>query len=105
MKKLIEKFRRDTWWMGLFLGLVVPAITFAVFLGLFALALHFAPRTAAVDVFDIHTICKIILISMVPSVFVMRYYLLKLKYDYTGRGILLMTFLIAIIFTVLNFMY
>lgn len=105
MKKLIEKLRRDSWGMGIFLGLVVPAITFAVFLGLFALALHLAPRTEAIDVFDIHTICKIILISMVPSVFVMRYYLLKLKYDYTGRGILLMTFLIAVVFTILNFMY
>ena len=103
MKKLIEKLRRDSWGMGVFLGLVVPAITFAIFLGLFALALHLAPRTEAIDVFDINTICKIVLLSMVPSVFVMRYYLLKLKYDYTGRGILLMTFLIAIVFTILNF--
>ena len=55
MKKLIEKLRRDSWGMGIFLGLVVPAITFAIFLGLFALALHLAPRTEAVDVFDINT--------------------------------------------------
>ena len=103
MKKLIEKLRRDSWGMGIFLGLVVPAITFAIFLGLFALALHLAPRTEAIDVFDINTICKIVLLSMVPSVLVMRYYLLKLKYDYTGRGILLMTFIIAIVFTILNF--
>ncbi len=105
MKKIIEKLRRDSWGMGIFLGTVVPVITFGVFLGLFALALAAAPRTEAVDVFDINTICKIVLLSMVPSVFVMRYYLLKLKYDYTGRGILLMTFIIAVIFTVLNFVF
>jgi len=105
MKKIIEKFRRDSWGMGIFLGIVVPALTFGVLLGLFALALAAAPRTEAIDVFDINTICKIVLLSMVPSVFVMRYYLLKLKYDYTGRGILLMTFLIAIVFTVLNFAF
>lgn len=103
MKKIIEKLRRDTWGMGIFLGTVVPALTFGVLLGLFAIALAAAPRTEAIDVFDINTICKIVLLSMVPSVFVMRYYLLKLKYDYTGRGILLMTFIIAVIFTVLNF--
>ena len=105
MKKIIEKLRRDSWGMGIFLGTVVPVITFGVFFGLFALALASAPRTEAVDVFDINTICKIVLLSMVPSVFVMRYYLLKLKYDYTGRGILLMTFIIAVIFTVLNFVF
>lgn len=105
MKKLIEKLRRDSWGMGIFLGTVVPALTFGVLLGLFAAALAAAPRTEARDVFDINTICKIVLLSMVPSVFVMRHYLLKLKYDYTGRGILLMTFLIAVVFTVLNFVF
>ena len=105
MKKIIEKLRRDSWGMGIFLGTVVPAITFAVFFGIFALVLSAAPKTSAADIFSIDVICKIVLLSMVPSVWVLRYYLKELKYDYTGRGILLATFIIAIVFTALNFIH
>lgn len=99
MKKLLEKLRRDSWGMGILLGAGVPAITFGILYAIFA-----GIMAAAGHSMDKDLICKVILLSVVPSVFVMRYYLLKLKYDYTGRGILLMTFVIAIIFCVLEFL-
>ncbi|MCQ2280818.1 MAG: hypothetical protein MJZ49_08485 [Bacteroidales bacterium] len=102
MNKWIEKFRRDSWGMGIFLGTIVPALTFAVLFGLFTAVLAIAGIEFA-KMFDIDLVCKLVLLSMVPSVFIMRYYLLKLKYDYTGRGILVVTFVVAIVFCVLQF--
>ncbi len=84
--------------MGILLGGGVPAITFGILYAIFS-----GIMAAAGHEMDIDLICKVILLSVVPSVFIMRYYLLKLKYDYTGRGILLMTFVIAIIFCILQF--
>jgi len=36
------------------------------------------------------------LICIFSNLFLIRYYLLRLKFDYTGRGILLATFIMAI---------
>ena len=101
MRELLEKLRRDSWTMGITLGILVPALTFGVLYGLVYLVLTVAGKP--LDVMNLDLIKKFILLSIVPSVFVIRYYLLKLKFDLTGRGILLMTFLIGIGFAVLEF--
>ncbi len=101
MRNLIEKLRRDSWLMGILLGSIVPALTFGVVYGLVALVLFLFGKP--MDTLSLDLVKKFILLSIVPSVFVMRYYLLKLKYDLTGRGILLVTFVIAIGFTILQF--
>ena len=101
MRELLEKLRRDSWLMGISLGICVPALTFGILYGLVYLILVAFGKP--LDILNLDLIKKFILLSIVPSVFVMRYYLLKLKYDLTGRGILLVTFLIAIGFAVLEF--
>lgn len=101
MRELLEKLRRDSWTMGITLGICIPALTFGVLYGLVYLILVAFGKP--LDILNLDLIKKFILLSIVPSVFVMRYYLLKLKYDLTGRGILLVTFLIAIGFAVLEF--
>lgn len=103
MRNLLEKLRRDSWTMGITLGVLVPALTFGLLYGLVYLILTVAGKP--LDVLSLDLIKKLILLSIVPSVFVIRYYLLKLKFDLTGRGILLMTFLIAIGFAVLEFAF
>ena len=103
MRKLLEKFRRDSWGMGIFLGAVVPALTFGILYGLIALILVLAGKNPT-ETLNINVCEKLMLLSVVPSVFIMRYYLLKLKYDYTGRGILLVTFIFALAFVVLTFL-
>ena len=103
MRELLEKLRRDSWTMGVTLGICIPALTFGVLYGLVYLILVAFGKP--LDILNLDLIKKFILLSIVPSVFVMRYYLLKLKYDLTGRGILLVTFLIAIGFAVLEFAF
>ena len=99
----MEKLRRDSWGMGILLGIFVPALTFGVLYGFVYLVLTAFGKP--LDILNLDLIKKFILLSIVPSVFVIRYYLLKLKFDLTGRGILLVTFLIAIGFAVLEFAF
>ena len=103
MRELLEKLRRDSWTMGVTLGICIPALTFGVLYGLVYLILTAFGKP--LDILNLDLVKKFILLSIVPSVFVMRYYLLKLKYDLTGRGILLITFLIGIGFAVLEFAF
>jgi hypothetical protein len=94
---MIDKLRQDSFWMGLLLGSVIPALIF----GLLELIIYFLPHQ--VKDANVFTLQRLILISIIPNVLLLRYYLLKLKYDLTGRGILAVTFVIAIFFVVIEF--
>lgn len=85
----MEKLRRDSIWLGLLIGIIFPGILFGV---LFTLSTLFAPEGKDYLI----KLPTIILISIFPNLFSLRYYLVKLKYDRTGRGILLVTFIFAI---------
>ena len=102
MRKILEKLRRDSWGMGIFLGSFVPAVTCGILVGIIALIAVIIGAKPA-DILTIELIKKLILLSIVPSVFIMRHYLLKLKFDLTGRGILIITFVIGILFAILEF--
>jgi len=94
---MMEKLRRDNMWMGTALGILVPLLLFGILYGI----LYFIEmKTGNMEKI---TSQKILLLSILPNVFLLRYYLLKLKHDLTGRGILLATFLHAILFAVLEF--
>jgi hypothetical protein len=94
---MIDKFRQDSFWMGLFLGTLIPALIF----GLLELIILFLPQQIRDG--NVFTLQRMILISIIPNLFLLRYYLLKLKYDLTGRGILAITFVIAILFIIIEF--
>lgn len=97
MGRIIDTLRRDSLGMGILIGTLCPALIFGLIeLILFIIGKNFE-RIAVIE------IQKIILLSVIPNLFILRHYLLKLKYDLTGRGILLSTFLIAILFTILEF--
>ena len=95
---MIDKLRRDSFWMGLILGALIPALIF----GLLELIIFFLPHQIIYA--NVFTLQRLILISIIPNIFLLRYYLLKLKYDLTGRGILAVTFVFAIIFIVIEFL-
>ena len=95
---MINKLRQDSFWMGLILGSLIPAIIF----GLFELIIYFLPHQIRDS--NVFTLQRLILISIIPNVLLLRYYLLKLKYDLTGRGILAITFVIGIIFAIIHFL-
>ncbi|MDR0207501.1 MAG: hypothetical protein LBI45_09640 [Bacteroidales bacterium] len=95
---MINKLRQDSFWMGLILGLLIPAIIF----GLFEFIIYFLPHQIRDS--NVFTLQRLILISIIPNVLLLRYYLLKLKYDLTGRGILAVTFIIGILFAIIHFL-
>jgi len=95
---MIDKLRQDSFWMGLILGLLVPAIIF----GTLELIIFFLPQE--IKTANVFTLQRLILISIIPNVLLLRYYLLKLKYDLTGRGILAITFVVGIIFVIIHFL-
>ena len=97
MGRIIDTLRRDSLWMGILIGILCPALIFGLIeLIIFIIGKNFE-RVAVIE------IQKILLLSVIPNLFFFFHYLLKLKYDLTGRGILLATFLIAILFTILEF--
>ena len=87
--------------MGIIMGIAIPAILFGIIFGIIVLILAVSGKN--MNVFDMVSAQKLILLSIIPNVFILRYYLLKLKFDLTGRGILLITFVIGILFAVLEF--
>jgi len=95
---MINKLRKDSFWMGLLLGFLIPALIF----GLLELIIYFLPHQ--IKDANVFTLQRLILISIIPNVLLMRYYLLKLKYDLTGRGILAITFVIGILFIIIEFL-
>ena len=84
MKKL---FKRDNLLFGIILGAIVPWILFGI---LYLLNIWIS--------YSVHHDQPIIrtstlqLIAIVVNVFMIRQYLSKLKFDKTGRGVLLCTF-------------
>ena len=96
MGRIVEKLRKDSVWMGIFLGTVAPLLLF----GLLRLILFLLNKNRKNWVVSIQ---KLLIISILPNLFILRYYLLKLKYDLTGRGIVTVTFIIAVIFAILEF--
>lgn len=88
----MNKLRTDTIWMGLLLGTLLPALAFGIF---YLIGLGLDSSSGKLHVLPLKTIA---LISIFTNLFTMRYYLIKLKYDRTGRGILLMTFVMTLLY-------
>ena len=93
MGNFVDKLRKDSMPMGLFIGFICFGLLYAII----TLVQH---QTGALNMDRM--IQKLILLSVIPNVLLLRYYLVKLKYDLTGRGILLVTFAIALLFAVLE---
>jgi len=101
----MEKLRRDSYSVGILLGIVNPAVLFGIIYGIFALIVR-----ANAQMLDNNPnltkilIPKFILLAMIPSLFILRYYLLKLKFDKTGRGIIGATLAWAVVFLAAQFL-
>ena len=79
-------FIRDHYFLGILLGIILPAI--------FYLLLYLMDMSV-LAVFDEHMLQKqeyLILLSITINLFSIKYYFVNLKYDKTGRGVLLITF-------------
>lgn len=97
MSKFVDKLRRDSLPMGLFLGIVCPAALFGI---LYLVAFLVQQNTGNLNIDKMFQ--KMILLSIVPNVLLLRHYLVKLKYDLTGRGIVIVTFCLALVFAIME---
>lgn len=88
-------FNRDQFWFGLFVGLIFPAVLYLILYALDLLVL---------DLWNTHILARqeyLYILSLVVNLLTIRYYFVNLKFDKTGRGILLITFLLGIGYFVL----
>ncbi len=88
-------FQKDQFFLGILLGLVLPAI--------FYLALYLLDMVVF-SIFQTHMLDKqeyLYLLSLAINLLAIKYYFVNLKYDKTGRGILLITFALALAYFVL----
>lgn len=89
MKKLIK---RDSQGFGVIIGLILPIIAFG---------LIYVFNTLIMNLFNLDMFMRmstIKLLSIVVNVLPIRYYFLVLKYDLTGRGVLLVTFVYVVVY-------
>jgi len=87
--------KRDQYGAGLLLGLLLPALLYLVLFAIDFLVFRF---------FSTHILAKqdyLYILSLVVNLFTIRYYFVNLKYDKTGRGILIVTFAYALVYFIL----
>lgn len=89
---MFKILKKDSYWLGAILGIVVPGIIYVI---LHFLNLATASKTTGLPVFQESTVQ---ILSIVINALMLRYYLVNLKADKTGRGILLVTFIFTIAF-------
>ena len=80
-------FKKDDWTLGILIGLLLPL----VFYGLTILALSLWGRTQGLRDPPHPQVQG--LVGLAANLIAFRYYMVKLKYDRAGRGIILITFL------------
>lgn len=96
--------RKDSIGMGVVIGFVVPSVLFGILFAIFAVLVKANPDMLVNNPSLQRTIIpKLILISLIPSLLILRHYLLKLKYDKTGRGIIISTFVLGLVFVIVQF--
>ncbi len=84
--------KKDNWTLGILLGLFLPVIMYGLIYGIMLIL----GRTPAGS-FVLRD-STMMLLALFSNMLSFRYYMVKLKYDRTGRGILLITFAYAFVF-------
>jgi hypothetical protein len=82
--------KRDNIALGVLIGLVLPGL----FYGLLSLVAHFVETgTAWTRPFESD---RMMLLALIINVFPIKLYFITYKFDKTGRGVLLVTFLLMV---------
>jgi len=96
MKKL---FNQDNLLAGTVIGVIAPWICFGI---LYLLNMLF--RDVILKMPVLITTSTLLLISIVVDVFIMRQYMVKYKYEKTGKGLLVITFVYVIAYFVYEYL-
>lgn len=89
-RKIVNTLRTDSMLTGVVLGIALPLVAFGLLVGLNALLEVLSGKDEVIKM------ATIALVSIFANLFTLRHYLVKLKQDRTGRGIMLVTFVLAI---------
>ena len=84
-------FKKNSIWLGIAIGVVLPIIGY--------LSLTWLNTFISNSILERPAVFRestIQVISIFLNVFPFRYYMLKAQLDYTGRGILLVTFIVGL---------
>ncbi|MBR4452959.1 MAG: hypothetical protein IKS33_01730 [Bacteroidales bacterium] len=85
--------KKDTIVVGVVIGIIVPAILYGI---LYLLSVICAPQGKEL----LLPIDTMLLVAIFPNLFIIRHYLVKLQLDKIGRGILISTFVLAMVYFV-----
>jgi len=92
--QLKKWLNNDEYSLGVLLGLIIPVPTALVFTILIRLSqnyLHVFTRARDMDM---------LLLGLAVNLIVMRYYLVKRKFEKTGKGLLILTVVLIILFLI-----
>jgi hypothetical protein len=89
-------FKRNSMWFGILIGMLLPLIVYGLLFVAVAIYKRISGSPAGFDE------AMLQLISPVINLFLIRYYFVTKKYDDSGRGVLLVTFVFVIAFFVIN---
>jgi len=84
--------KKDHYIFGIAIGIIVPIVLFGI---IYLLNYLLVTTDIAKFYLDLQTH---VLISLFGNLIPIRYYFVNLKYDKTGRGVLLITFLLVLVF-------
>ncbi len=86
--------KKDNWLLGILLGGLMPLVIYLLILGAMK---QWGTISEQPDIYYLKK-STMLLIGIFSNLFTFRYYMVNLKFDKTGRGILLTTFVYAGIF-------
>lgn len=84
--------KKDKLSLGVLIGLVIPlpvAVLFAVILRLVQINFHILDNTRITDM---------LLLGVAVNLLIMRYYIIKLKFENTAKGLIIVSFIIILLF-------
>lgn len=85
-------FKRDQFLAGILFGILLPVVFYKVL---------YLVDLLVLEVFNTHMLRKqeyLFLLSIAINLFAIKYYFVNLNYDETGRGILLVTFALTLLY-------
>ena len=93
---MFKFLKKDNFILGGVMGFIIPLLVWTI--------IHFINISLRNNVSHRPYLSAFMveILSLVPNVLLLRYYLITLKADKTGRGILAITFVIAIVLFILN---
>lgn len=95
---MFKFLKKDSLLLGIALGAILPGLLFLI---IYLINTYVPNPETGESVFRISTVS---ILSIVPNAVLLRYYLVSLKADKTGRGILLVTFVFAIVFMIFYYL-